>query len=85
VTCGHAEDFGGSLVQPAGELAQAWLQAVGLRRPLWPVRLPGRLFRGYAAGGHLTPAHADGRVTHADFLRLHVGPATRTARCGQLR
>jgi uncharacterized protein YbjT (DUF2867 family) len=82
---GHADDFGGPLVQPAGELARAWLQAVGLRRPLWPVRLPGRLFHGYADGGHLTPAQADGRVTYADFLSLHVGPATRTARYGQLR
>jgi uncharacterized protein YbjT (DUF2867 family) len=82
---GHADEFGGPLVQPAGELARAWLQAVGLRRRLLPVKLPGRAFRGYAAGGHLAPAHADGRVTYADFLSLHVGPATRTARYGQLR
>jgi hypothetical protein len=28
---------------------------------------------------------ADGSVTYADFLSLHVGLATRTARYGQLR
>ncbi len=82
---GRAGDFGGPLVQPAGELARAWLQAVGLRHQLLAVRVPGRLFRGYAAGGHLAPAHADGRVAYAEFLRLHVSPATRTARYGQLR
>jgi uncharacterized protein YbjT (DUF2867 family) len=35
---GHADDLGGPLVQPVGELARAWLQAVSLRRPLVPVR-----------------------------------------------
>jgi uncharacterized protein YbjT (DUF2867 family) len=82
---GHADDFAGPLVEPACELARAWLQAVGLRRPLLPVRVPGKMLRGYMAGGHLAPACADGRVTYADLLRQYVSPATRTARYGQLR
>jgi uncharacterized protein YbjT (DUF2867 family) len=82
---GRVADFGGPLVQPVPDLARAWLRAAGVRRPLAPVRLPGRLFRGYAAGGHLAPQHADGRITFEQFLTAHVSPASHSARYGQLR
>ncbi|HEX4059561.1 MAG TPA: NAD(P)H-binding protein [Streptosporangiaceae bacterium] len=81
----RAADFGGPLVQPTGELAQAWLRATGRRRQVLPVRLPGRVIRGYAAGGHLAPAQADGRITFADFLREHVSPSPRSRPYGRLR
>ncbi|MGH3157636.1 MAG: SDR family oxidoreductase [Streptosporangiaceae bacterium] len=74
---GRADDFGGPLVQPAGELARAWLAATERRRPVAPVRLPGRIMRGYAAGGHLTPSHADGEISFDRFLREFVTPASR--------
>lgn len=81
---GRADDFGGPLVQPVAELARAWLAATRLRRPLLSVTVPGKVFRGYAAGGHLTPEHADGRSTYAEFLRQHVSHATRSVGYGRL-
>jgi uncharacterized protein YbjT (DUF2867 family) len=83
---GRVADFGGPLVQDTAELARAWLRAAGRRhRPVLPVRVPGRLMRGYAAGGHLAPDHADGRVSFAGFLREHVSPGMRSRRYGGLR
>ena len=81
----RAADFGGPLVQPTGELAQTWLRATGRHRRVLPVRLPGRVMRGYAAGGHLAPAHADGLITFAGFLREHVSPSPRSRPYGRLR
>lgn len=72
---GRAADFGGPLVQPAADLGRAWLRAAGQRRRLLPVRLPGRVFRGYAEGGHLAPSHAEGRIRFEDFLREHISPS----------
>lgn len=81
---GRAADFGGPQVRPMAELARAWLNATGLRRRLLPVRLPGKVFRGYAAGGHLAPAHADGRITFEDFLDSYVSRSARSAPYGTL-
>jgi uncharacterized protein YbjT (DUF2867 family) len=81
---GRAADFGGPRVRPVGELAGAWLDAAGLRRRMLPARLPGRVFRAFAAGAHLAPAHADGRIGFEDFLREHVSPASRSAPYGRL-
>ena len=82
---GRADDFGGPHVEPVPDLARAWLRAAGKHRPLQPVKLPGQLFRGYAAGGHLTPQHPDGRITFEEFLRAHVTRAAHSAPYGQLR
>jgi uncharacterized protein YbjT (DUF2867 family) len=82
---GRAADLGGPLVQPAAELAREYLRAAGLHRRLVGVRLPGRAFRGFAAGGHLAPSHADGRITFAEFLRDHVSPSNRSGPYGRLR
>ncbi len=73
----------GDLLTGAG-LGEA-LRAAGRRRPVLPVRLPGRVMRGYAAGGHLAPDCADGRVSFAGFLREHVSPAARSRPYGRLR
>lgn len=82
---GRAADFGGPQVRPVADLARAWLTATGRRRPLLTVRVPGKVFRGYAAGGHLAPGHADGRITFEDFLREHVSRSARSAPYGKLR
>jgi uncharacterized protein YbjT (DUF2867 family) len=82
---GRAADFGGPQVRPLADLARAWLRAAGRQRPLLQVRLPGKTFRGYAAGGHLAPDHADGRITFEEFLREHVSPAAHSAPYGKLR
>lgn len=72
---GHARDLGGPNVRTVRDLAEAYLRATGRRRPLLPVRLPGKAFRGYRHGGHLTPDHADGRITFEEYLAVHSAPA----------
>jgi uncharacterized protein YbjT (DUF2867 family) len=65
---GRAPDFGGPQVRSISDLARSYLAMVGKRRLILPVRLPGRVFRAYRAGGHLTPEHADGTVTFEQYL-----------------
>jgi uncharacterized protein YbjT (DUF2867 family) len=70
---GRVPDLGGPAVRTAGELARAYLRASGRRRVLLPTWLPGRTFRAYRRGGHLTPEHADGRRSFEEYLAEHVG------------
>jgi uncharacterized protein YbjT (DUF2867 family) len=65
---GRAPDFGGPQVRALSDLARSYLAIVGKRRLLLPVRLPGRVFRGYRAGGHLAPEHAAGTITFEQYL-----------------
>jgi hypothetical protein len=44
------------------------LTARGRRRRVLPVQLPGAIGRGFRAGGHLTPEHAEGRITFEEYL-----------------
>jgi len=60
-------DLGGPQVREAAELARSYLLAIGRRRPVWAVPLPGKAIRDYRAGHHLTPNRA-GRITFDDFL-----------------
>ncbi|MGH3971819.1 MAG: SDR family oxidoreductase [Pseudonocardiaceae bacterium] len=71
---GHARDFGGPSVRTIRDLAQAYLAATGRRRPLLPVQLPGKAFRGYRHGDHLAPDHPDGHITFEDYLATHPAP-----------
>ncbi|GDY28534.1 SDR family oxidoreductase [Gandjariella thermophila] len=72
---GRVPDMGGPEVRDAVELARAYLAATGRRRPVVPVRLPGRTFRAYRRGGHLAPDHAVGRRTFEQYLAEHPDPA----------
>lgn len=65
---GRAADFGGPQVRSLADLARSYLAMTGKRRPILPVRLPGRVFGGYRAGGHLAPEHAQGTVTFEQYL-----------------
>jgi uncharacterized protein YbjT (DUF2867 family) len=65
---GRVPDIGGPQVHPMADFATEWRTAHGSRRRVLPVRLPGPIGRGYRAGGQLTPGHADGRITFAEFL-----------------
>jgi uncharacterized protein YbjT (DUF2867 family) len=65
---GRATDLGGPQVRPMTDLAHAWLTATGRRRAVVPVYLPGSVARGYRSGGHLTPDHAEGRITFEQYL-----------------
>ncbi len=72
---GHARDLGGPEVRMVRDLAEAYLRVIGRRRRLLPVRVPGKAFFGYRRGGHLTPNHADGRITFEEYLATHPDPA----------
>ncbi|MBO3085334.1 SDR family oxidoreductase [Cellulomonas fengjieae] len=67
---GRADDLGGPEVFTTTELMRAYLAATGRRRPVWAAPVPG--IGGFRSGYHLTPEHADGRVTFAEWLS---GPA----------
>jgi uncharacterized protein YbjT (DUF2867 family) len=74
---GRVPDMGGPQVRTAADLPRAYLHAVGRRRPVLPVRLPGAVFAGYRQGGHLAPDHAVGRRTWEEFLAEQVGRGRR--------
>jgi uncharacterized protein YbjT (DUF2867 family) len=65
---GRAPDFAGPQVRTIGDLARSYLAMVGKRRPIVPVRLPGKVFRAYRAGSHLAPEHASGKITFDEYL-----------------
>lgn len=77
---GRAPDLGGPQVRSMADLARAYLRATGRRRRVVPVRLPGKVFRGYRRGGHLAPEHATGRITFEEYLAAHPDPAARSYR-----
>lgn len=61
-------DLGGPQVRDVAELARSYHRTIGRRRSVWPVRLPGKVFRDYRAGNHLAPDRAVGRITFEEFL-----------------
>jgi uncharacterized protein YbjT (DUF2867 family) len=70
---GRVPDIGGPAARPVPELARAWARAAGTRRPVVPVRLPGRVFGAYAAGHGLVPGPAYGRTTFEEHLAARYG------------
>jgi uncharacterized protein YbjT (DUF2867 family) len=74
---GRVPDLGGPQVLTVEELARGWLRAAGRRRAVVRVPVPGAAARGFRAGGHLCPAHADGKRTWEEFLaaRYQAGPS----------
>jgi uncharacterized protein YbjT (DUF2867 family) len=69
---GRAPDFGGPQVGALSDLARSYLAIVGKRRPIVPVRLPGKLFRELRAGGLLAPEQPAGTITFEQYLREQV-------------
>ena len=70
---GRVPDIGGREVRPLPDLGRVWARAAGVRRPVLPVRLPGRTFRGYAAGHGLVPGRPYGRTTFEQHLAARAG------------
>jgi len=65
---GRLEDVGGPQVLTVDELMRIYLAGTGRRRPQWAVPFPGPV-RAFRAGGQLTPDHATGRLTFAEWLQ----------------
>lgn len=66
---GRVADIGGPEQRPVRDFARTWQQSFGRRRPIVPVRLPGRTFAAYDAGAGLVPGPAYGQQTFAGYLR----------------
>lgn len=64
---GRVADIGGPEVLEGPVLASLWADAAGLRRRVWPLRLPGRTFAAYRAGHHLVPGPAFGTRTFTQW------------------
>ena len=66
---GRVPDIGGPQQRPLRDFARTWQHSVGQRRPIVPLRLPGRLFAAYDSGAGLVPGAAYGQQTFGDYLR----------------
>jgi uncharacterized protein YbjT (DUF2867 family) len=65
---GRVADMAGPEVRDAVELTRAAVRAAGRRRPVVPLRLPGKTFRAIRGGALVAPEHAVGKVTFEEFL-----------------
>lgn len=65
---GLVPDMAGPQVYEMAALIRGYLQAHRKRRPILPVRLPGRAARAFRAGANLAPDRAVGRRTWEQFL-----------------
>jgi uncharacterized protein YbjT (DUF2867 family) len=65
---GLVPDLAGPRIYLAAELMRGFLRATGRRRPIVPIRLPGRAAAAVRAGANLAPEHAAGRKTWEEFL-----------------
>lgn len=70
---GRLPDTGGPRVYTAGELARAYREARGLRRPILRLPIPGRVASAFRAGNAACPDRAVGSVTWAEYLEREVG------------
>jgi hypothetical protein len=61
-------DLGGPQILTSAAITGDFPRAAGRRRPVVSVRLPGKTFAGYRAGGHLAPDRASGEITFARHL-----------------
>ena len=60
--------MGGPEALSFAEIARKYFRAVGKRRVVFEVPLPGKAAKAFAAGYNLAPDHCDGRITWDDFL-----------------
>lgn len=69
---GLVDDIAGPRIYEMSDLVGSYLQALGKRRPILPVRLPGKAARSFRDGANLSPEHAVGRNTWEDFLGSRI-------------
>ncbi len=62
------EDYGGPEVQTSEQIVRSWLRATGRRRPVLPVRLPGKAARAMRQGALTTTTRPTGTRTWAEYL-----------------
>ncbi|MFJ2753489.1 SDR family oxidoreductase [Streptomyces sp. NPDC087297] len=64
---GRVADMGGPEIHTLPDLARTYLAATGRHRRVLPVPLAGKAYAAFRRGGNLTPSHAVGRGTFAQF------------------
>ncbi|MGW9373058.1 SDR family oxidoreductase [Streptomyces xanthophaeus] len=72
---GRVTDMGGPEIRSLPDLARARLAATGRRRRVVQLPLAGKAYAAFRRGRHLTPSHAVGRETFAQYLQEHGGPS----------
>jgi len=73
---GLVPDLGGPRIYEMTALIRSYLRARGKRRPILPIRAPGRAARAFRDGANLAPDQAMGRRTWEDFLAARVDTPT---------
>ncbi|HEX6528100.1 MAG TPA: NAD(P)H-binding protein [Streptosporangiaceae bacterium] len=69
---GLVPDLAGPKIYPVAELLNSYLRAVGKRRPLVPLHIPGQAARALRAGANLAPDRAVGQRTWEEFLTERI-------------
>ena len=64
----HVPEMGGPEALSFAEIARRYFRAVGKRRVVFEVPLPGKAAKAFTAGYNLAPDHRDGRITWDDYL-----------------
>jgi uncharacterized protein YbjT (DUF2867 family) len=70
---GMLPDIGGPEVRALGSLAEQWLAARGLRRPVIHLPLPGKTAAAFRSGYITCPEHKDGKMTWEEWLQETYG------------
>jgi uncharacterized protein YbjT (DUF2867 family) len=65
---GRVADLGGPEQLTFREYAGLWQAKRGIRRPIWALRLPGRIVGAFRAGHHMSGLPGAGKVTYAEYL-----------------
>jgi uncharacterized protein YbjT (DUF2867 family) len=73
---GRVPDIGGPEVSGVANLAHRYLAEVDKHRPVVSIRLPGRVSRGYRAGGNLVPDRAVGAIPFERYLDEQLAAGT---------
>ena len=71
---GQVPDIAGPKVYDAEYLFRSYLDAVGKRRPLLRMKMPGAAAAAIRAGANLNPERAVGKRTWEDFLATEIAP-----------
>ncbi|MFI5670793.1 SDR family oxidoreductase [Streptomyces sp. NPDC051704] len=72
---GRVTDMGGPEIHTLVELGRSYLAATGRPRRVFPLPLAGKAYAAFRHGGNLTPSHAVGRITFAEFLAARAAGA----------
>ncbi len=76
---GQVPDIGGPKIYDSENLLRSYLAAIGKRRPILKIRMPGAAAAAIRAGANLAPHRAVGRRTWEEFLATSV-PSPSVAR-----